>query len=257
MSNVITACGHRTPVLGVYTLHFEIAGKRCQTRVNLIDDLEHDLILGVNFLKKYQAILDCAENLLTIRDPIIVAPARKVFINPRSTVLIKGIGPSTCGGQNLTGLTVHVNEVRLEEGVTVQPCIATLNRNIIPLVINNTSNKRVYLDPNKTNIQCEFVGKNDQVYNIEPVINKTETNLDKKCNMKKYKSKARVEPGRGYRSGYLVNTVEAEIQKGENKIKRNPYATTDADELFNLPKEIVSKLSFKKYSVKGRRIAII
>ncbi|KAM7303820.1 uncharacterized protein ISCGN_013745 [Ixodes scapularis] len=111
-----TAGGHLITPVGRCTARVEIHGETCPVKFVVLQDCSRDVILGMDFLCEYGAIIDLAENKLTLRKPVpsvenpkptlaaVRVLASHVNLPPLSSVFVPvGTEGATCGVALLEG----------------------------------------------------------------------------------------------------------------------------------------------------------
>ncbi|KAM7313436.1 hypothetical protein ISCGN_003301 [Ixodes scapularis] len=66
-----TAGGHLITPVGRCTARVEIHGETCPVKFVVLQDCSRDVILGMDFLCKYGAVIDLVANQLTLRKPVL------------------------------------------------------------------------------------------------------------------------------------------------------------------------------------------
>ncbi|KAM7312715.1 uncharacterized protein ISCGN_009620 [Ixodes scapularis] len=111
-----TAGGHLITPVGRCTARVKIHGETCPVKFVILQDCARDVILGMDFLCEYGAVIDLGENRLTLRTPVppserpqtasaaVRVAADHVNLPPRSSVVVPVVtDAATCGEVVLEG----------------------------------------------------------------------------------------------------------------------------------------------------------
>jgi hypothetical protein len=71
---VLTADATPLKITAIVEVEIKISGLRIPFTVNVIEDLNYDIILGLNFLNETQAVIDVSKNSLILYQGLLVVP---------------------------------------------------------------------------------------------------------------------------------------------------------------------------------------
>ncbi|KAM7285659.1 uncharacterized protein ISCGN_032546 [Ixodes scapularis] len=149
-----TAGGHLITPVGRCTARVEIHGETCPVKFVVLQDCSRDVILGMDFLCEYGAVIDLGTNRLTLRKPVppseepqATSPAVRVLANhvnlpPRSSVFVPvGIDEASCGEVLLEGSL----QLLLGRGIGVARGVAELQDGRTVVLVTNFRNETQHL----------------------------------------------------------------------------------------------------------------
>ncbi|KAM7310228.1 solute carrier family 22 member 2-like [Ixodes scapularis] len=149
-----TAGGHLITPVGRCTARVEIHGETCPVKFVVLQDCSRDVILGMDFLCEYGAVIDLGTNRLTLRkpappaeEPQATSPAVRVLANhvnlpPRSSVFVLvGIDEASCGEVLLEGSL----QLLLGRGIGVARGVAELQDGRTVALVTNFRNETQHL----------------------------------------------------------------------------------------------------------------
>ncbi|KAM7298500.1 uncharacterized protein ISCGN_019095, partial [Ixodes scapularis] len=149
-----TAGGHLITPVGRCTARVEIHGETCPVKFVVLQDCSRDVILGMDFLCEYGAVIDLGTNRLTLRKPVppaeepqATSPAVRVLANhvnlpPRSSVFVLvGIDEASCGEVLLEGSL----QLLLGRGIGVARGVAELQDGRTVVLVTNFRNETQHL----------------------------------------------------------------------------------------------------------------
>ncbi|KAM7300507.1 uncharacterized protein ISCGN_016119 [Ixodes scapularis] len=146
-----TAGGHLITPVGRCTARVEIHGETCPVKFVILQDCSRDVILGMDFLCEYGAVIDLGENRLTLRKPVppsekpqsasaaVRVAADHVNLPPRSSVFVPVVtDAATCGEVLLEGNL----QLLLGRGIGVARGVAELQDGRTVVLVTNFRKKR-------------------------------------------------------------------------------------------------------------------
>ncbi|KAM7315468.1 uncharacterized protein ISCGN_005251 [Ixodes scapularis] len=149
-----TAGGHLITPVGRCTARVEIHGETCPVKFVVLQDCSRDVILGMDFLCEYGAVIDLGTNRLTLRkpappaeEPKATSPTVRVLANhvnlpPRSSVFVPvGIDEASCGEVLLEGSL----QLLLGRGIGVARGVAELQDGRTVALVTNFRNETQHL----------------------------------------------------------------------------------------------------------------
>ncbi|KAM7313892.1 uncharacterized protein ISCGN_003679 [Ixodes scapularis] len=149
-----TAGGHLITPVGRCTARVEIHGETCPVKFVVLQDCSRDVILGMDFLCEYGAVIDLGANRLTLRKPVsppeepkatssaVRVLASHVNLPPRSSVFVPvGITEAFCGEVLLEGSL----QLLLGRGIGVARGVAELQDGRTVVLVTNFRNEAQHL----------------------------------------------------------------------------------------------------------------
>ncbi|KAM7303115.1 uncharacterized protein ISCGN_018623 [Ixodes scapularis] len=141
-----TAGGHLITPVGRCTARVEIHGETCPVKFVVLQDCSRDVILGMDFLCEYGAVIDLGANQLTLRKPVlppvetnttsnaIRVIADHVNLPPRSSVFVTVITDTAMHGEALLEGSV---QLLLEKGIGVARGVTDLQEGRTTVLVTN------------------------------------------------------------------------------------------------------------------------
>jgi len=130
---------HKVYTIGKTYATIELGGRRLKHAFYVVDDhtpIEHEGILGIDFLRKHTVTCDYSNNQLQIGDTVLKHhPFSKLTLKPRSETIIKAITD-----KNRVGI------VRAEEvtpGIYIGNCLVNAEECECPVSVINTTDKAI------------------------------------------------------------------------------------------------------------------
>jgi len=131
--------GHKVYTIGKTYATIELDGRRLKHAFHVVRDdtpIEHEGILGIDFLRKHTVTCDYSKNRLQIGSTVLkLHPFSKLLLKPRSETILKA-----------TTNTNRVGIVRAEEvtpGVYIGNCLVNAEEYECPVSVINTTDKAV------------------------------------------------------------------------------------------------------------------
>jgi len=131
--------GHKIHTIGKTYVTIELDGRRLKHAFYVVGDdtpIEHEGILGIDFLRKHTVTCDYSNSQLKIGNTVLkLHPFSKLVLKPRSETILKA-----------TTNTNRVGIVRAEEltpGIYIGNCLTKAERNECPVSVINTTDKAV------------------------------------------------------------------------------------------------------------------
>jgi len=131
--------GHKIYTIGKTYTTIELDGRRFKHAFYVVGDdtpIEHEGILGIDFLKKHTVTCDYSNNRLQIGSAVLkLHPLNKLILTPRSETIIKATT-----NKNRVGI------VRAEEvtpGIYIGNCLVNAERYECPVSVIKTTDKAV------------------------------------------------------------------------------------------------------------------
>ncbi|KAM7296220.1 uncharacterized protein ISCGN_021402 [Ixodes scapularis] len=154
-----TAGGHLITPVGRCTARVEIHGETCPVKFVVLQDCSRDVILGMDFLCEYGAVIDLGANQLTLRKPVlppvetnttstaIRVIADHVNLPPRSSVFVTVITDSALHGEALLEGSV---QLLLEKGIGVARGVTDLQEGRTTVLVTNFREEPQHLTKSTT-----------------------------------------------------------------------------------------------------------
>ena len=75
-TSLLSASGNSVKLLGTLTTNVSVAGSPFETEFVVVDGLTHNIILGLSMLQQHKAVVDLANNSLSLADVLTCRSAR-------------------------------------------------------------------------------------------------------------------------------------------------------------------------------------
>lgn len=149
-----TAGGHTVAPIGRCTARVEINGEVRPVKFLVLENCSRDVILGIDFLTEYGAVIDLGTNRLTLRTPaptqeipsLTAAPVRVVAdhvkLPPRSSVFLSVQTDMATSGEALIEGSL---QLLLEKGIGIARGIAHLHQGHANVLVTNFRNEPQHL----------------------------------------------------------------------------------------------------------------
>ena len=142
-SGIIGVTGNKKLMEGVISLDLKIGTVHCKHLFYVIRDMQPEIILGRDFLQKYECHLDFSSNTLRSR------PLLKLHLV--STVRVPAGGIATCraGHSNrlhfMTGTVMEVYKTKVKPNLFTQPSLSQIHHKTMTVqILNNTAVEQIF-----------------------------------------------------------------------------------------------------------------
>ena len=156
-SHFRTANNGKLKSIGTCKLPFKINNESYQMKFNVLQGLTYNLILGVNFVEKYNKFLDFGRQIMGTSAVCTLKPEINTHIAPNSIMSIKFKNNSNFIQPNHTGIVEKSHDSI--DSLHVVEMVTTVENNSLVAIIENKSENFINIDDDNININFTPISK--------------------------------------------------------------------------------------------------